>query len=144
MPTKIWPVDDKKRTKGLPKTISWLYFCEKTTIGGLKYIFRRQPLPLHQRLFWMLVLLTTFALTVCLCTRSTLRYFEYRVNTRMYYEKVDRIPFPAITFCNSNIFKRSVTGSSDALMQLLVFEAHSEPDLTKIFKQIEKVLNVMQ
>lgn len=139
MSLNIARANDEIQPKSLPKNISWTHFCEKSTIGGLKYIFRYQPLPLHLRLIWIVILLMMLGLTILLCTRSTIKYLEYRVKTRMYYQKVDQIPFPAITFCNSNVFKRSVAGSSDAMVEFLVLDTFLDPDIGHIMKQIEKV-----
>lgn len=134
---------EKVGAKALPGNYgNWLTFCEHTTIQGLKFIFRRKPLKLPYQMIWIVIWLAMFGLAMWLCTCSTLRYLQYGVKTHMYYEKADELTFPAITFCNQNLVKRSIVGSSPTLIQFKVLTEASENDVKSILQQVEKVCSL--
>lgn len=129
---------EKKSSKS-NTVVEWYKFCEKTTIQGFKFIFPKKPLHNKYRVIWAVIWLAMVSLALWLCAKSTQRFFEYRIKTRMYYQKMKEVQFPAITFCNQNMLKRSIAGSSDALLTLLEFYTTEGNDLAPIIKQLSLV-----
>ena len=73
-----------------------------------KFIFFKiinAPFWVAFRLLWFLVVVTSFSLLMYVLTSRLLLYWDYtsRVNVEITYMK--KMPFPAVTICNDNIFR---------------------------------------
>lgn len=57
----------------------------------------------------------------------------------MRYETVDKILFPAITFCNMNLARCSVVGASEAILTILAGLGNKDKDMRYMLDQIFQV-----
>lgn len=118
---------------------SWYNFCNQTSIHGLHYIHRRKQLQMGCRFLWIVIWLIMFSLAVWFCAKSIITYLRYEIKAEMFYQQQDELQFPAVTFCNLNVIKRSISGSSPSIITLTDFYVSYDKEIEEIFQQIQQV-----
>nr|XP_023014214.1 sodium channel protein Nach-like isoform X2 [Leptinotarsa decemlineata] len=91
-------------------------YCEETTLHGFKYLTQTSK---YQSVFWYLICIKCFILCVLFIYFQMIRYRDNRVTTTVKTTNfpVWKVPFPAITICNSNLVYKSHTGEIIELLQ---------------------------
>lgn len=116
------PSEDRARlveNVPLQKEDTWKDFCDTTSFHGLRYIGGNNASQNGCRVIWGLLWLSMFGLCIWLCLTSVKVYLACDVSTSLTYQIVNRIDFPAITFCNENQFRKSIVGNSFEFMKTL-------------------------
>ncbi|XP_071848112.1 acid-sensing ion channel 1C-like isoform X2 [Apostichopus japonicus] len=81
-------------------------FGSTTTLHGIRYVTTRNFIP-FRRIFWFILLI---CLSVWLghgLVAGLNKYLDYPVSTVVTVSYVESLHFPAVTFCNYNLFKNS-------------------------------------
>lgn len=120
-PTRIIKVTSKsneetKTEKRNEITELWQGFCDNTAIVGLRHIGGKKRVKNFYSVIWVVVWLSQLALCTWLCSDLVLRYLKFNTKTSTTYNTVDELPFPAITICNQNTFRRTMVGGNMAIM----------------------------
>ena len=102
--------DDSKLAKS-PKMYLWRHLClflSTTSFHGLPFFAYSRSL---YKLYWIILFLLVLALTVLSTLIVASQYVEMNkiLYSRLRFNK--RLPFPAITICNSNFYRESVFSS---------------------------------
>lgn len=98
----------------------WSKFCDHTTLAGFRLISpTKKNVSSWNRLLLFSIWLTVTILACDLCKDYLTKYLLYDVKTSIRYDAVLQHEFPAITFCNSNSFKRSILGLEDDFLTFL-------------------------
>ncbi len=71
------------------------------------------------RVFWLLCFLTTSSFFSLMMTKQTVRYFKHPKSTRVRVEELRPMPFPAVTICNLNLYRKSAFGNDTFLSDLM-------------------------
>ena len=87
---------------------------EKSSIGGLSYISTSETKV--EKLFWLLVVLTSISVTTFLTTQAIVNWSKYPVATTIESFPISEVPFPKITVCppkvafsfTSRIFRQAI------------------------------------
>ncbi|KAM9719031.1 acid-sensing ion channel 1C isoform 2-T2 [Menidia menidia] len=87
-------------------------FIRRTKIHGLKFIFspdKSKP----QQVIWILAFFLCFSL-LCTWSRNRILYLmSYPAVTKIYMVWAHNMSFPAVTFCNKNVFRASTLTKDD-------------------------------
>ncbi|KAK2144648.1 hypothetical protein LSH36_740g01072 [Paralvinella palmiformis] len=104
--------NESRVAENKPSTKSWSQiwydFGTNTSLHGLKQIVEHQPYVVR-RFIWLLLVLTGLALFLYQMTTAIIYYHSYpvSVNVKINYNK--SIRFPAVTICNQNGFRKTVS-----------------------------------
>jgi Amiloride-sensitive sodium channel len=119
-------------------------FSRDTTIHGIRQMFRRE----HHgglRVAWAMVFIACTLATVNLVGQSLSRYLEYNVKTTTSLEHTTEVVFPAITFCNENLVRRSVVGGSSTFLRGIVpFVLSDAADFAQKYREVLTVCHTNQ
>lgn len=80
-------------------------FTKESTLHGFRFIFTKTFY--IRRFIWFIITITMAAMFLKELTDSISLYFEHPFSTTSTIEYVDRLTFPAISFCNLNDFRLS-------------------------------------
>lgn len=77
-----------------------LTYCDKATIGVLKYISRR-TLSRFERSFWIMCILFSIFTSVFLIKEAIEKFLAHKVAFKMSDKrhKISEVPFPAVAIC---------------------------------------------
>lgn len=79
---------------------------ENSSLHGLSYIFdKRHPI---RRVIWFFITTAAFCYSMQKVYESTRNFLDYPFNTARMRQYVDKIEFPAVSFCNENDMRMSV------------------------------------
>lgn len=117
----------------------WRLFSTQTTIHGLKFINKRFN---KWRYFWILIVLGSLTLCLWQSTINIQDYLRFDVRTSTTFTTAAEIPFPAITFWNSNQVRGTVVGRRFETEVLVAQSIHI--DFYKVLKYFNILHNVMQ
>ncbi|XP_061694662.1 acid-sensing ion channel 1C isoform X4 [Syngnathoides biaculeatus] len=101
----------QKSSDQSPKTIT-AAFVMRTKVHGLKFIFSPHKSRL-QRGTWVVAFLVCVALLLTWSRNRILYLMSYPVVTKIYMVWAHNMSFPAVTFCNKNVFRVSALTKDD-------------------------------
>lgn len=81
-------------------------FIRKTKIHGLKFVFTPEKSK-PQRVLWILAFLVCVSMLVTWSWNRILFLMSYPAVTKIYMVWAHNMSFPAVTFCNKNVFRVS-------------------------------------
>ncbi|XP_051970909.1 acid-sensing ion channel 1C isoform X1 [Xyrauchen texanus] len=87
-------------------------FVLRTKVHGLKYAFSTHKSKV-QRLFWLLALFVCLGLLFTWSRNRILYLLSYPAVTKIYMVWTRNVTFPAVTFCNQNLFRVSSLTKAD-------------------------------
>lgn len=123
-------------------TFIWKNFCDATSFVGLKFIGGNKPAKRVIWWIWCILWLSQFLLCAWLSSDLFIQYLQYDIKTSTTYNNVDRLPFPAITICNQNTFRRSRAGGSMIFMYYIAsFFAKSKEEMMDMMLQVRFFLS---
>lgn len=97
---------------------NWIQFCDITKLAGLSIVGGHR----NSSKFNRIVLFTVWLLCLTLCIYKSIQsldvYFKYEVKTSITFNTVAEQPFPAITLCNANMFRKSALALDDLFTTL--------------------------
>ncbi|XP_072014394.1 acid-sensing ion channel 5-like [Amphiura filiformis] len=83
-------------------------YSKETSFSGLKYVGMRGNAT--RRLIWLLVVLLALSGLVYQIVNCTDKFIRRPSSTKLTYEKKDELDFPAVTICNTNMFRLDTLG----------------------------------
>ncbi|XP_070553825.1 acid-sensing ion channel 4-A-like [Ptychodera flava] len=86
-------------------------FTQETTLHGIKYTTDTN-ISSYRRLLWFILLLAMVASFTTTLRESAMRFWSNPVNTVVSYREMESMPFPAVTICNYNVYRKSVVKES--------------------------------
>ncbi|XP_022785082.1 acid-sensing ion channel 2-like [Stylophora pistillata] len=107
---EVNPISDDRAARGssqkeaIEKT--WKTYVESTTLHGLHYVFSRSTSA--RRFLWAGLLLLAMMWFSFQSFKLVEKYYSYKVTTKVSLRYEPMQNFPAVTICNSNMFKHSV------------------------------------
>lgn len=87
-------------------------FVLRTKVHGLKHAFSPHKSKI-QRLFWLLALFVCLGLLFTWSWNRILYHLSYPAVTKIYMVWTRNMTFPAVTFCNQNLFRLSSLTKAD-------------------------------
>ncbi|XP_070536003.1 acid-sensing ion channel 2-like [Ptychodera flava] len=88
-----------------------IWAAQISDIHGVKHIVgERSRL---RKLLWALVVLASFGILLQQCIKAAINYGEFHHVTKVDVEYVQHMPFPAITICNFNKYRKSAITPAD-------------------------------
>jgi len=97
---------------------NWKEFANATSVNGAALILQEAKLKTRWRVFstlFFVFLLLSFGLSL----KALLVYLKFHTETKVTLVAENRIRFPAVTLCNSNIYRRSSVAEAPLLPQLM-------------------------
>lgn len=68
------------------------------------------------------------------------KYLSYDIKTSVIYSHADKLQFPAVTVCHTNMFRRSIVGGSKQLMVGLVkFFSQSRSSFEDLYEKVSGI-----
>lgn len=113
---------------------SWEYFCDSTSIHGLVYIHRVKNILV--KLFWIVCWFLMLSFILYFSTKSIIQYVRFDVNTKMVYETLEEIEFPAITFCNQFALRTIVRNEPAVFLAAVASYSPKLEYMPKIMKEV--------
>lgn len=118
--SKVHPNNSLKETTNhstfLKVVQNWRIFSDITKLAGVRLIGGHQRLTKCDRLCLLTVWLTCLCLAIYKSVQCINIYFQYDVKTIITFESVSELPYPAVTICNTNAFRKSVIGLDSLLI----------------------------
>lgn len=115
---------------------SWALFCDNSTLDGLYLVGGTRNA--HHYKISTFMLFMAMILAGILCYDSLSLYLHYKLRATISYKANNELPFPALTFCNVNMFKRSVTGTDEIFKRgLTFFYGKNRAELPIIMEQVK-------
>lgn len=87
-------------------------FLMRTKIHGVKFIFSSDKSKL-QRVIWILAFFVCFSLLITWSRNRIFYLMSYPAVTKIYMVWAHSMSFPAVTFCNQNVFRVSTLTKDD-------------------------------
>lgn len=116
---------------------TWKDFCNSTTFAGVRLIGGKASGKGIIRILFICVWLSQLALCAWLSCKIFIRYLQYDVATSTTFEVAQELPFPAITICNQNMFRKSVIGGNAVMMYAIsAFYANNADEVGEFVKKV--------
>lgn len=120
--------------------IVWTKFCDSTKLAGLHLIGGQRKVSIPMRLLLLIVWLTGLACSSYKCSYCLNVYLSKGVQTKITYDSMVNLQFPAITFCHINGFRKSVLGINKDLISLLSHVmVRRQEELPVVVKQVSNM-----
>ncbi|XP_033994131.1 acid-sensing ion channel 1C isoform X1 [Trematomus bernacchii] len=104
----------QKKSRSLKPTLKEITvdFIMRTKVHGLKFIFFPDKSKL-QRVIWIMAFFLCISLLCTLSWNRILYLMSYPAITKIYMVWAHNMSFPAVTFCNKNVFRMSALTKDD-------------------------------
>lgn len=125
-------------------------YCDRATIGVLKYITRRS-LSKFERVFWIICIVLTIISSVWLINESVNKFLARKITIKISDERfeVGYVPFPAISICPevimseidfSTVFQHQSVSYDDVIYEMALGESkNSSNEFVDKLKKISQI-----
>jgi len=121
---------------------SWTDYLRVSTVNGVNLVHREVNLKSWLKI-WTVVFIVLVLSALSLTIKALCLYLSYPVLTKVTSEISDKIPYPSITLCYTNLLKKSLVQMQPPLMSLLHMNFKGTMNRQKFLSKVS-VLGIYQ
>ncbi|XP_070538175.1 acid-sensing ion channel 1A-like [Ptychodera flava] len=112
-------------------------FADETSIGGIKYVGDRESAG-FRRFLWLLIVLGAATALGIQCHKIVTTFMMRPVSINIERLEVPSMPFPALTFCNNNLVRKSVLAENTGFLNLEISQQVAQTIFSREYMGIER------